>query len=198
MVTRTCVAHCYDARARMLRWWILALLGGCFFEADYRGTYSCTDGRCPSGLTCVANSCVAEVPVDAPPDSPEVPPDTRMPALTCADPGVLAGGETAMGDTTGKPTQLSSMCGGFVMNGREAVYRIAITAGQDLLVSITGARKAYVIATCSVPAPACLGNTLAVEGNPLSVTPATGDAFVIVDDENPANAGPYTLTLTTN
>lgn len=184
----------------MLRWPLaIALLGGCFFEADYRGTYSCTDGRCPSGLTCVANSCVAEVPADAPTDSPpDVAPDTRMPAFTCADPGVLASGDTPTGDTTGKPTQLSSLCGGFVMNGREAVYRIAITAGQDLLVSITGARKAYVIGACVVPAPACLGNTLAVDGNPISVTPAAGDAFVIVDDENPANAGAYTLTVTTN
>lgn len=179
-----------------MRWAALVFVSGCFFEADYRGTYSCTDDNCPSGLTCVDNSCVASVPVDAPADSP--PPDTRMPALTCADPGVLASGDTATGDTTGKPMQLASMCGGFVMNGREAVYKIAIAAGQDLLVSITGTRKAYVIAACSVPAPACLGNALAVDGNPLSVTPATGDAFVVVDDENPANAGPYTLTLTAN
>lgn len=182
-----------------MRWsLLLALLGGCFFEADYRGTYSCTDGRCPSGLTCVATSCVADVPVDAAADSPDAPPDTRMPALTCPDPGVLASGDTATGDTTGKLNKLASLCGGFVMNGRDAVYQIAITAGQDLLVSITGARKAYVIPTCTTPAPACLGNAFAIEGNPISVTPAAGDAFVIVDDENPANAGAYTLTLTTN
>ena len=184
----------------MLRWTLaLALLGGCFFEADYRGTYSCTDGRCPSGLTCVANSCVAEVPTDAPADSPpDVPPDMRMAALNCADPGVLASGDTATGNTTDRLNKLASLCSGFVMNGQDAVYKIAITAGQNLLVSITGARKAYVIGACVMPAPACLGNTFAIDGNPISVTPAAGDAFVIVDDENPANAGPYTLTVTTN
>jgi len=171
------------------------LLGGCFFEADYRGTYACTDGRCPSGLACVANTCVAP-PADAADDAAtDAPPDTPTHALTCADPGELVKSQPVAGDTTGKPMQLSSMCGGFVMNGREAVYRIAVTAGDSLLVSITGARKAYVIAACTVPAPACLGNALAVEGNPLSVTPAAGDAFLVVDDENPANAGPYTLTI---
>jgi hypothetical protein len=174
----------------------MILLGGCFFEADYRGTYSCTDGQCPSGLVCVSNMCVTEAPADASDAPVDVPPDTRMPALTCADPGVLASGVAQTGDTTGKPMSLSSMCGGFVMNGHEAVYKIAVTAGDSLLVAITGARKAYVIATCTTPAPACLGNDFATDGDPISVTPATGDAFVIVDDENPANAGTYGLTVT--
>jgi hypothetical protein len=171
----------------------IGFLGGCLFEADYRGTYACTDGRCPSGLTCVANACVSEVPTDGPVDTV----DAREPALTCADPGVIASaGGTAIATTIDHPTQLSSMCDGFVMNGREAVYRIELAAGDQLLVSITGARKAYVIAQCVTPAPACLGNSLATAGNPIAVTPAAGPSFVIVDDENPAAAGEFTLTLT--
>jgi hypothetical protein len=90
------------------------------------------------------------------------------------------------------------MCDGFVMNGREAVYRIDLVAGDQLLVAITGARKAYVIAQCVMPAPACLGNTLATDGNPISVSPAAGPSFVVVDDENPAADGLYELTLTRN
>lgn len=166
-------------------------LAGCLFDADYRGgTYTCSDDRCPSGLTCVAGMCVVPGEVDAAIDAP-------APALTCADPGVIASpGGTAMGSTDGKPMTLSSMCGGFIMNGREAVYRIELVAGDSLLVAIAGSRKAYVIAQCVTPAPACLGNTLATDGNPISVTPAAGPSFVIVDDENPANAGAYTLTLT--
>jgi hypothetical protein len=175
----------------------IAFVGGCFFEADYRGgSYACPDGRCPSGLTCVANACVAAAPDDAAIDTP----DAREPALTCADPGVIASaGGTASGTTTARPAQLSSMCDGFVMNGREAVYRIDLAAGDQLLVTITSsARKAYVIAQCVTPAPACLGNTLATDGNPISVTPAAGPSFVIVDDENPAADGLYELTLTRN
>jgi hypothetical protein len=167
--------------------------GGCLFDADYRGgTYTCSDDRCPSGQSCVEGTCVA--PGDGGTDASI---DAPIAALTCADPGVIASpGDTAMGSTDGKPMSLSSMCGGFVMNGREAVYRIELAAGDSLLVAITGARKAYVIAQCVTPAPACLGNALATDGNPLSVTPAAGPSFVIVDDENPAASGVYELTLT--
>ena len=183
----------------MRRWSVFCAVGsgfaaipGCLFDADYRGgSYTCSDDRCPSGQSCVAGMCVSgDAGSDAPADGP-------MAALTCADPGRLASpGGSAMGSTDGKPMNLSSMCGGFVMNGREAVYRIELVAGDSLLVAVTGSRKAYVIAQCVMPAPACLGNTLATDGNPISVTPAAGPSFVIVDDENPANSGAYTLTLT--
>jgi hypothetical protein len=173
---------------------VAIFVGGCSFEADYSGGgFACNDGRCPAGLDCIENVC--RIPIDAAPDDAEDAPDAREPALTCADPGILTG-DTVMGDTTNKPMVLSSMCGGFVMNGRETVYSITVGAGDSLRVAITGARKAYVIATCTVPAPACLGNTRAVDGLPITVTPAAGDAFVIVDDENPANTGAYTLTVT--
>jgi len=174
---------------------VLAAVPGCLFDADYRGgSYTCSDDRCPSGLTCVAGICVSgDAGASDAPDASDPP----MAALTCADPGTLASpGGTAMGSTDGKPMNLSSMCGGFVMNGREAVYRIELVAGDSLLVAVTGSRKAYVIAQCVTPAPACLGNTLATDGNPISVTPAAGPSFVIVDDENPANTGAYTLTVT--
>ena len=170
---------------------------GCSFEADYRGgNFACRDGRCPSGLECRAELCVA--PVDDGGMDSDTPIDSRQAALTCADPGVVTGGSYD-GTTVGRPATMSSMCDGFVMNGKDAVYRIEIGAGDSLLVSIDeGARKAYVIATC-VPAPnspACLGGNVATLGNPISVTPAVGPAFVVVDDDNPSATGTYTLTLT--
>jgi len=178
---------------------LVGALGACSFEADYGGgTYTCSDGRCPSGLVCMANACVDPTALDGGMDGP-TDGDARIPAPTCADPGIVTSpGGTETGTTANHPMNLSSMCGGFVMNGREAVYRIDLVAGDSLLVAITGARKAYVIAQCVTPAPACLGNALATDGNPLSVTPAAGPSFVIVDDENPANDGTYTLTLTVN
>lgn len=173
------------------------LLGGCFFDADYRGV-ACGDGRCPSGLSCSASHvCVAGDAGTGVDDAP----DARLAALTCADPGVIAStGGTAAGTTIGRSPTVSSMCGGFVMNGKDAVYRIDLAAGKTLLVDVAGGRKAYVLAACTVaPAtPVCLGNALATAGNPLSVMPAAGASFIVVDDENPANASTYMLTLTVN
>ena len=175
------------------------LLGGCFFEADYRGV-ACNDGVCPSGLTCRANACVPGDAglVDAAPDAP---PDARLAALTCADPGIIpSGGGSATGTTVGRSNTVSSSCGGFVMNGKDAVYRIDLAAGKTLLVGVAGGRKAYVLASCVVaPAtPVCVGNALATMGNPLSVMPAAGPSFIVVDDESPTNASTYMLTLTVN
>ncbi|MEO8702691.1 MAG: hypothetical protein ABI867_21785 [Kofleriaceae bacterium] len=165
------------------------LVGGCSFEADYTGgALACTDGRCPSGLVCTANACVAGGDAGGP--------DAAMAALTCADPGVFTASGSVEGTTAGRGSTVSAQCGGFVMNGKDAVYSIPIAAGEDLLVAITGARKAYVIESC--PATMCLGNAFASAGNPISVSPAAGTAFVIVDDENPSVAGAFTLTLTRN
>jgi hypothetical protein len=174
------------------------LLGGCFFSADYVGA-SCRDGICPAGLTCAANVCVAGDPGDAGSADALDALDARLAALTCADPGIVAAaGGQELGTTVGRGSTVSSMCGGFVMNGKDAVYTITLAAGDQLLVDIAGGRKAYVIATCVSPAPACLGNMFATAGNPISVTPAAGASFIIVDDENPANESTYTLTLTVN
>jgi hypothetical protein len=176
---------------------LAGLLGGCFFDADYGdgAGITCTDGRCPSGLTCRADQTCGP-PIDAPPvDAAD---DA---ALTCADPGELpAAGGTVMGTTSGRDMGVSSMCGGFVMNGRDAVYGLMLPAGRTVTVEITGARKAYVIAPCApAPAtPACLGNMFATSASPLVVNPAAGASYVVVDDENPANAGTYTLGVEVN
>jgi hypothetical protein len=180
---------------------VLIFVGGCFFEADYNdgGVLPCGDGRCPSGLTCNASDiCVAAIDAGLDADA-DAAIDAREVALTCADPGEIpSAGGTVMGTTVDRNAVVSPLCGGFVMNGREAVYRITLAAGDQLLVSIMGDRKAYVIAQCVNPAPACLGNMFATQGSPISVTPAAGESFVIVDDENPAFASEYTLTLGVN
>ncbi|HEU0034041.1 MAG TPA: hypothetical protein VFQ53_25615 [Kofleriaceae bacterium] len=176
-------------------------VGGCFFQADYNGgPYACPDGKCPSGLVCSAQQLC--LPQDAPTtdavDAPDI--DARVPAFTCADPGSFpATGGNATGTTAGKPFNMSSLCGGFVMNGPDAVYKIPVTAGKRLTVSIdAGGRKAYVVAACVVSpnTPACLGNSFAKLGNPITVMPAAGDAFVVVDDEFAAGQGDYTLSVT--
>jgi hypothetical protein len=181
------------------------LLGACFFDADYgSGRVKCSDGKCPSGLSCESGTCVARRQDAATDGVDDAAIDARVAALTCADAGVLmSSGDSATGTTAGRSSTISAMCGGFVMNGADAVYRISTAASDQLLVSISGsfAASAYVIAPCSVsPAtPACLTNTAATAGNPVAVTTATAGAyFVIVDATNAAQAGDYTLTVTVN
>lgn len=198
------------------RWAVICVLvlgaavgsaAGCHFDADYSdGHFKCSDGVCPSGLSCVAGECVAPR-MDAATDTTDdtmIMIDAPMAALTCVQPGVFAAtGGSMMGSTASRSSTISSSCGGSVMNGADAVYRIDLAAGKQLLVTIAGsfAVSAYVIAPCSVsPAtPTCLTNTAATPGNPISVTTSfTGAYFVIVDATNAAASGTYTLSLTVN
>ncbi len=178
------------------------LVGACSFDGDYAGGhYTCSDDVCPSGLVCVAGECVSERK-DAALDTSMI--DARLAALTCADPGLFAtAGGTFAGSTASRSSTISAMCGGFVMNGADAVYRVDAASGDVLHVSVSGsfAVSAYVIAPCSVsPAtPTCLTNTAATPGNPINVTTTfAGQHFVIVDATNAAASGDYTLTLGVN
>lgn len=177
-------------------------LAGCSFSADYGGgEFACSDGVCPSGLVCdrANNRCVASLPPDdgAVQDGPE--PDGRVPAFTCADPGLLAPtGGTASGTTVGRSSTISASCGGFVMTGADAVYRFEPGDGEQFLIEITGV-DAYVIAPCTTSpgTPLCSGNMFARPGNPISITTAfAGPHFVIVDHDTAATTAAYTLTVT--
>jgi hypothetical protein len=126
--------------------------------------------------------------------------DGRTAALTCADPGVFpAGGGTISGTTAMRSNTVSSSCGGFVMNGYDAVYRVTVAAGAHIMVSVSGGYpvSAYVVAPCSVvPAtPACEGNMAASAGNPIDVTTFVGQHYVVVDGSTAGQGGTYTLTV---
>lgn len=175
---------------------MIVFASGCFFDASYSNNVRCSDGKCPSGLTCWENACVSMIPIDM---AIDVPPEGLPAALTCADPGVFAAtGGTISATTAGATSKMASSCGGFVMNGPDRVYRIMMNGTNQLRVSIdAGQRKAYVLATCveAPSTPVCLGNARALMGSPVTVTPANGPAFVVVDDENAAASGSYTLRL---
>jgi hypothetical protein len=177
----------------------LVLAAGCTFDADYsRGTYKCSDGRCPSGLVCDTrdDTCVTTLIVDAPLDVPtDVPIDARMAALTCADPGLLAPSVAVSGDTTGGTSRVSPSCGGFVMNGPDEVYRITAAAGDQFLVEVTGMR-AYAVTPC-VSTAGCIGNMFAKQGNPIAINAlAGGQLYIVVDHELAPMMGAYTLNVT--
>ncbi len=190
--------------------WNVALcvlvMAGCVFSADYGGgRYRCSDGVCPDGLVCTTDQrCVASPAIDAPTSDGDAMPDAvvdaRLAALTCADPGLVpAAGGSDMGTTAGRSSTISASCGGFIMNGNDAVYRLTVASAGDMyLIGITGV-KAYVIAPCSTtPAtPVCVGNSFATAGNPIAITATSaGQHYIVVDHESPATSGAYTLTVT--
>jgi hypothetical protein len=173
----------------------LVLLSGCFFEADYsRGHYTCSDGVCPSGLACVQSECVTERK-DAAIDTTTV--VDGMYAATCSNPQPFpsTGGMTG-GTTAGRSNTVTSMCGGAIQNGTDAVYKIE-DATDPILVSVTGsfAVTAYALSSCpAAPAtPACETNMTAVPGNPLAL--AAGTYWIVVDSANAAASGTYTLKV---
>lgn len=175
----------------------LFVVGACSFDAKYSEGVPCgSDQRCPSGLICHQGACLSMIPIDMPLD--EMPPEGPPPALTCADPGIIPStGGTANGTTAGGTSKMSSLCSGTQHLGADRVYKIMMN-GQQLRVSITGMRKAYVILACteSPNTPNCLGATRATEGNPIVVTTAVGPAFIVVDDDIAAAQGTYSITLT--
>jgi hypothetical protein len=178
---------------------VIAILGGCSFDARYSEGVPCTDGECPSGLVCHLERCVAMIPVDMMIDVP--PPEGPPPALTCADPGVFpATGGTVMATTVGGTSKMSSLCTGLVHNGPDRVYQIMMNGAQSLRVSVEGGRKGYVLLMPCIESPntpMCFGAARATAGNPITVTPmAAGPVFVVVDDELAGASSTYTLTLT--
>jgi len=181
---------------------------GCWFSADYRsGNVACRDGICPSGLSCIAEVCVAnpgdgggssvhDARIDGMPDAFE------MAALTCADPGTFVADNTVSGTTAGHSNALSTSCNGAVMNGFDTVYKIAGAMGHQVTLtphSTAYPVAAYVITPCTPGFPSCVGNTFATDTTPVTISfPATTDYFIVVDGINPVQSGAYTLTIALN
>jgi hypothetical protein len=183
--------------------WLLVLLASCGFDADYSGgRFTCSDGKCPAGQTCVANECV--VPHDAGADDADAAIDARPAMLLCTDPGILpAGGGTAMGTTNMRNNTVDSLCNSLVMNGPDAVYRVNAALGAHIGITVSGSYpvRGYVIAPCVVSpnTQGCVGNMFATQTAPISVTTTfAGEHYIIVDGENAGLSGTYTLTVTVN
>jgi hypothetical protein len=180
------------------------LISGCWFDANYQsGQVTCEDGSCPTGLLCANNVCVTTATIeagivrDAALDAPDAP---VAAALTCTDPGTFIADATVTGTTVGRTNTVSALCNGTVMNGRDAVYKIAGTIGQMLTLTPHSSAypiTAYVIAPCTTSGvPSCIGNVYATDTAPVTVAlPATTDYFILVDGGNAALSGAYSLTI---
>ncbi|HUH01431.1 MAG TPA: PPC domain-containing protein, partial [Kofleriaceae bacterium] len=185
---------------------------GCTISSDYAGTaYTCTDGRCPPGFSCVEARCVDgdggpddaagadDAMVDAPTCTCEPRSNTCLPAdleeLTGA---AQAGGQTVCGSTTDNTGTLAG-CTNLVepLPGRDAVFRFSATAGQQITATLRpldfdGA--VYLLTDCG---DQCLvvANDQGVGGTEVAAVaaPATGDYYVVVD--SPSGSGCYELTV---
>jgi hypothetical protein len=169
-------------------------LTGCFFDADYsRAHLRCTGSACPSGLTCVAEMCVAAdagAGADSH-DARDAPAHQAM--LTCGDPGDATG--TIMDSTAGHASLLDTSCGGAVYNAAETVYRIEGPGAVTIGIDTTAGLGAYVIGACT-QFPTCETNTAATPSAPLTLTLTSGMHLVVVDGIVANATGTYTLYIT--
>ncbi|MBV8758046.1 MAG: hypothetical protein JO257_12240 [Deltaproteobacteria bacterium] len=174
--------------------WIL--LTACSIQADYSGTHvRCSDGKCPSGMTCGSagseHAGYCGVP-DASVGGSDAAVDARKAALTCADPGVALGSND--GNTTGSANHVSGMCGGLVYNGPDNVY--AITGPRSVTINVSSsdfAVAAYVISTCTMNLPPCEGSAAAAPT--LTLALGSGTHYLIVDGVNAGLSGRYHLDV---
>ena len=174
---------------------VAAVATACTFDTNDVGAhFSCSDGVCPSGERCVAGTCTTATMSDA-----SALDSAPAAALTCADPGVLTDGSGA-GSTATRTSQVAAFCSGEIMNGPDAVYRVAVAASTQLHIAVTGdyAVTAYALAPCTAaPAtPTCEGGVAAFTGAPIDIAVAAGDQFIVVDSVLPLGSGTYDVTIT--
>jgi hypothetical protein len=169
----------------------LLLLAACSFDADYGHVHvTCSDGVCPSGLTCVDEVCTTPGDASVGSDAHDA---EVMHALTCADPGDASG--VIHGSTAGYMNRLMTMCGGAIYNGADTVYRIDGPGTVTIGIDTNDGLAAYVIGACT-QFPTCETDTPATPSAPLSIALTSGMHLVVVDAITANATGTYTLTIT--
>ena len=167
----------------------VAIAAGCGFDADYTGaTVTCADvdPRCPDGYQCVAGTCRTTAP----------------PAI---DVTVTTTEVERYGDTTGYANDLAPSvlpgCTGSPEPGPDAVYRLALSAGDTLHAELrtTGHDGAiYLLDGCSLTAT-CRGGADAlgagaIDQATIAIT-TTGTYYLVVDASSAGAAGCYALRM---
>ncbi len=193
----------------------LAIAAGCGFDADYGdATVTCADvdPRCPAGYQCVAGTCRSSPPpaIDA------AGPDASVCALAAQQPDddrcaaaidltLSATTREVFGDTTGYANDLAPSvlpgCTESPEPGPDAVYRLALTAGDTLHAELrtTGHDGAiYLLDGCSLTAT-CRGGADALGAGAIDqatiAIATTGTYYLVVDASSATAAGCYALRL---
>ncbi|MBZ0238973.1 MAG: hypothetical protein K8M05_42070 [Deltaproteobacteria bacterium] len=195
-------------------------LTGCAFDADYAGTSlrcPASSPRCPDGYTCVDEVCTRAGATDAGDGDGDAPDASGADAGVCdlaAAEGTrdtcgqardltaaasAAGGTRVHGNTTGYANDLTPStlpdCTTSPEPGSDGIWRITVTAGQTLAVTFSPegwSGDVYIVDACTATAT-CEG------GGPMfssvSVTPAAGTYYIVVDARTPSEAGCYHLDV---
>ena len=100
----------------------------------------------------------------------------------------------------------SSACTGYTTTGRDALYKIALTQGQSVTITLTSAFDSalWISNSCDM-ATAAIGQCLAGVDNALSngtetltyVAPAAGDYYIVAQAYSSTGLGTFTITATT-
>lgn len=191
---------------------------GCVFDADYGGTsLACppSSPRCPDGYTCVNQVCTRDGSADAGDGdatdtsvtdagtcdlaAAEGTRDTCGQARDLTAAASAAGGTRVYGNTTGHANDLTPStlpdCTTSPEPGPDAIWRVAITAGQTLTVTFSPegwSGDVYVVDACTSTATCEGGGPMF---SPVSVTPAAGTYYIVVDSRMAGAAGCYTLDV---
>lgn len=194
---------------------------GCGLSPRYDDTHfrcPAESPDCPDGFTCIAGRCEPIGAADAP-TTGDGAPDATTDVCTLAQQapnndlcsGAIdvttaaraAGGATVYGDTTGYASNLNpaiiATCTGAMNPGPDAIYRVDATANDTITVTLTPTDwdgAVYVLDACSGSAT-CLGGddqspAGSIDMDAITVT-ATATYYVVVDSQQPARAGCFTL-----
>lgn len=189
-------------------------LTACSFKADYGDTnLRCppSSPRCPDGYTCVNEVCTMGGAEDGGIDATDAPPSTCDLAIgegtrdTCGQardltPAAnLAGGTTVYGNTTGYASDLTPStlpdCTTSPEPGPDAIWRVTLTAGQSLTVTLMPdgwSGDVYVVDACT-PTADCVGGGAMF--SPVTVMPTAGMYYIVVDSRSAGVSGCFALDV---
>jgi hypothetical protein len=194
-------------------------LTACAFDADYGGTnLMCppSSPRCPDGYTCVNQVCTTGGADDGGIDGgdgggggdasacdlaiTEGTRDTCGQARDLTPDANQTGGTTVYGNTTGYAGDLTPStlpdCTTSPEPGPDAIWRVTLTTGQSLTVTLTPygwSGDVYVVDACTATAD-CVGGGAMF--SPVTVTPAAGTYYIVVDSRSAGVSGCFSLDVT--
>jgi hypothetical protein len=166
------------------------------FDAhDATSEFTCSDGVCPSGETCVEGFC-------------EAIPSSSNPVGTCGNPIPITPDpvNAVTGDNGGRKDTIEATCTVHDLVGPDVVFELdaggTLQVGSHIELEFTSdvgntSYVAYMLSACeSLPAmPMCTGDVFASFDSPVALTLITLPQFIVVDSTSPTTTGMFNLKV---